>query len=53
MSSKNRFKTVLVTAILVTALLALPLSSGAQNKEPGKEQDKEMASEAVSSKNIE
>jgi len=53
MSSKNRFKTVLITAILATALLALPLSAGAQNKEPGKEQDKEMASEAVSSKNIE
>ena len=53
MSSKNRFKTVLITAILVTALLAFPLSAGAQNKEPGKEQYKETASEAVSSKNIE
>jgi len=57
MSSKNRFKTVLATAILATALLAFPLSAGTQNKEPGKEpgkeQDKEMASEAVSSKNIE
>jgi len=57
MSSKNRFKTVLVTTILATALLAFPLSAGTQNKEPGKEpgkeQDKEMASEAVSSKNIE
>lgn len=49
MSSKNRIKTVLVTAILVTALLTFPLSAGAQNKE----QDKETVSEAVSSKNIE
>jgi len=53
MSSKNRFKTVLVTAIFVTALLAFPLSAGAQNKEQGKEQDKKTASKAVSSKNIE
>ncbi|MBW1821401.1 MAG: LysM peptidoglycan-binding domain-containing protein [Deltaproteobacteria bacterium] len=49
MSSKNRFKTVLVTAIFVTALFALPLSAGAQDKK----QDKETTSEAVSSKNIE
>jgi len=39
--------------IFFLSLIAFPFSAGAQNKEPGKEQDKETASEAVSSKNIE
>jgi len=45
MSSKNRFKTFLLAAMFVTALLAFPLSASAQ--------EKETASEAVSSTNIE
>ena len=53
MSSKNRFKTILLAAMFVTALLAFPLSAGAQNKEPDKEQNNKTASEAVSIKNIE
>jgi len=45
MSSKNRFKTVLLAAMFVIALLAFPLSASAE--------EKETASEAVSIKNIE
>jgi len=45
MSSKNRFKTVLLAAMFVIALLAFPLSASAE--------EKETASEAVSSTNIE
>ena len=45
MSSKNRFKTVLLAAMFVIALLAFPLSASAE--------EKETASEAVASKNIE
>jgi len=45
MSSKNRFKTVLLAAMFATALLAFPLFASAE--------EKETASEAVSSTNIE
>ena len=45
MSSNNRLRTILIIAMLFTALLAFPLSASAE--------EKETASEAVSSKNIE
>ncbi|MEA3435497.1 MAG: LysM domain-containing protein [Thermodesulfobacteriota bacterium] len=45
MNSNNRLRTILIIAMLVTALLAFPLSAGAE--------EKETASETVSSTNIE
>ena len=45
MNCANKFKSTLLVLILFTALLAFPLSAGAE--------EKETASEAVSSKNIE